>query len=352
MASESIENPFVLTAAACAAAVPMHQRSTVSYNSRDILVYALGVGCRVPRFLWEEHPEFAPFPLFPAVLSFKGRSHGVVPYPHKELLPLMALCGVRGVLDGELHLEYDRPLPVPARGLSGDNGGDGGESSVTLELSTHLEGISQKRTGAVIHLHSELYDTDCHRICTMRTALFAVGASGYSRSDETREHAPAAARDWTRVRSERVAEAVYTETIGEHISKLYRLSGDYNPIHIDDETAQAHGLDGAVMHGRCTMAFGVRAVLDTFAHGDPSALSAAAARFASPVPLGSTLVTRMWRETRPTPVQPVRSSPERACTSRVYFETEVKESGRLALTHAWIDVLTSSSTAMLGQSRL
>ena len=64
----------------------------VSYNSRDLLVYALGIGCspvgadQAPsfdemRYLFEGHPEFCAFPTYPMALPFKGSSSDVVPFP-------------------------------------------------------------------------------------------------------------------------------------------------------------------------------------------------------------------------------------------------------------------------------
>ena len=38
-------------------------------------------------------------------------------------------------------------------------------------------------------------------------------------------------------------------------------SGDFNPIHIDDEFAKKAGLPGIILQGLCTMAFVYRAVL-------------------------------------------------------------------------------------------
>lgn len=63
----------------------------VSYNSRDILLYALGIGCHgrdddrpgdaEMRYLYEGHPYFSAFPTYPLVLPFKGASSDVVPFP-------------------------------------------------------------------------------------------------------------------------------------------------------------------------------------------------------------------------------------------------------------------------------
>lgn len=67
----------------------------VSYNVRDLLIYALGIGCSTRRtssdqanedelhFLYESHPTFCAFPTFPLVLPYKGISSGVVAFPGK-----------------------------------------------------------------------------------------------------------------------------------------------------------------------------------------------------------------------------------------------------------------------------
>lgn len=72
----------------------------MSYNSRDLLIYALGIGCTVGRtnsdckdgqllssemrFLYEGHPDFSAFPTYPLVLPSKGESSDVVAFPGDE----------------------------------------------------------------------------------------------------------------------------------------------------------------------------------------------------------------------------------------------------------------------------
>jgi acyl dehydratase len=58
-------------------------------------------------------------------------------------------------------------------------------------------------------------------------------------------------------------------------------SGDFNPIHIDNDFAKMVGLGGVILQGLCTMAFVTRACTD-FA-GDPGALKRIKVRFAKPV---------------------------------------------------------------------
>lgn len=70
----------------------------VSYNSRDLLAYALGIGCSSEqssefRFLYEGSPGFAAFPTYPLVLPYKGLSSDVVPFPG-ELNQRRGLCAM------------------------------------------------------------------------------------------------------------------------------------------------------------------------------------------------------------------------------------------------------------------
>ncbi len=54
-------------------------------------------------------------------------------------------------------------------------------------------------------------------------------------------------------------------------------SGDYNPIHLDDEFARSVGLPGRILHGLWTMAQVARA--QTEAAGDPLALESLEVQF-------------------------------------------------------------------------
>ncbi len=92
------------------------------------------------------------------------------------------------------------------------------------------------------------------------------------------------------VRSELTAEhkgqQIAAQTITLSRDSLVRYagaSGDFNPIHYNDEFARSVGLDSVIAHGMLTMGSVIAPVVDWA--GDPGAISAYESRFTKPVPV-------------------------------------------------------------------
>ena len=100
----------------------------------------------------------------------------------------------------------------------------------------------------------------------------------------------------------RVAEPERGEpiaTVAQQIDKdqTYRYkeaSGDFNPIHVDENFAKMAGLPGIIVHGLCTMAFTSKVMIDKLCGGDPLKLKRLRLRFTRPVFPGQTITTKVW----------------------------------------------------------
>ena len=78
--------------------------------------------------------------------------------------------------------------------------------------------------------------------------------------------------------------AVVTVTLPrELIARYAEVSGDLNPIHLDDDAAAAAGFPGVIAHGMSVLALVTEAIVDRYADGDPSRVKALATRFSAPV---------------------------------------------------------------------
>lgn len=77
---------------------------------------------------------------------------------------------------------------------------------------------------------------------------------------------------------------------------LYRLSGDWNPLHADPGFAKLAGFDRPILHGLCTYGVTLKAVVDTLLGGDVARVRSYTTRFAGVVFPGETLRIGLWQE--------------------------------------------------------
>lgn len=75
----------------------------------------------------------------------------------------------------------------------------------------------------------------------------------------------------------------------------YRLNGDYNPLHADPEPGIQMGFGSTIIHGLFSWNSTCYGLLKLVGGSDPANIKEFAARFASPVKPGDTLVTKIWQ---------------------------------------------------------
>ncbi|MEM1414050.1 MAG: SDR family NAD(P)-dependent oxidoreductase, partial [Myxococcota bacterium] len=271
---------------------------TSSYDERDLALYALGVGAaRDPStdlsLVYEAHGSG----------FFAIPSYGVVPAINEVLAMAKEGVGAPGlnygfdrVLHGEQMTKLERPLPPKA----------------TLRHEARITNIIDKGKGALVETTFESFDEDGELLVTNVVTTFVRGAGGWG--GEREASVP------QNVPPERAPDFVVEEKTAENQALLYRLSGDWNPLHADPSFAKAIGYERPILHGLCTFGYATRHVIAKCApEGDPRYFESIKVRFAKTVFPGETLVTEMWKD-----------------GLRVVFRTKVKERDEVVLSHAAI----------------
>ena len=234
--------------------------------TRDkVMLYALGVGA-VPEgdeltFVYENGlrvlPTFGVVPPFPALME-------VMNVPGVDINPIM-------ILHGEQYLEV-RKQPIPIEGR--------------LTSRPIISNIYDKGKGALMEVDVETEDEDGNVIFFNRFATFVRGEGGFGG-----EKGPPPGNE----PPDRPPDQVVEERTLRRQSAIYRLSGDYNPLHIDPQFAAMANYDRPIIHGLCTFGFCGRAVLRTYCGNDPERFKSIKVRFSRPAWPGDTLVTEMWK---------------------------------------------------------
>ena len=230
-----------------------------SYEERDVMLYALGIGAKELEFIFERGlktiPTFAVIPAFPALM---GLSAAV------EINPVM-------ILHGEQGFRINKQIPT----------------SGTLTTSGKVTGVYDKGKGALVTIESTTKDADGETVFTNSSGIFIRGSGGFGgeRGPEARNAAPERGPDRT----------VEMQTLDIQAA-IYRLSGDRNPLHIDPAFAKMAGYDRPILHGLCSFGHVGRAVLAEYCGNDPLLMSGMSVRFSGVVYPGDTIITDMWDE--------------------------------------------------------
>lgn len=275
-----------------------------AYNQRDLILYALGVGAKELNWAYEHDSNFAAFPTFPLVLLFKGDSFDVVSFPSPMMQDgpaLPPLPGIKVGLDGERYVECIRPLNP-----------EGGE----LTVKSRLIGIHKRGTGASVETECIISDKD-GPVYRLVSGAFLVGAKDFADSGVTNSEVVKVPK--------RAPDHVETIKTDESMPLLYRLSGDYNPLHVDQDMATMSGFEKPIMHGLCSFGISCHAVLKSMLDNDASKFKAIKGRFASPVLPGQTLKVEMWKE-----------------ADRIIFTTTSVESGKVCINNAYVLINTGA----------
>lgn len=241
-----------------------------SYTERDTILYALGLGCGVDpmnradlRFVYEDGLRV--LPTMAVVLGYPG-------FWLKE-----PDTGVdwRQLLHGEQGLILHMPLPA---------------SGTVIGRSQVVEIVDKgKDKGALLYSKREVFDRETgDLLCelTSTTVLRADGGFGGPAGPSLQPH-PIPDTD---------PQLALDFPTAPQAALIYRLSGDFNPLHADPAVAATAGFPRPILHGLCTFGIAGRAVLRGYCEDDQTRLKEMRVRFSAPVFPGETIRTEFWRD--------------------------------------------------------
>ena len=255
--------------AATALAAPP-RTTDLAWEAKDVLLYHLGVGAGAQRpatdpdeLRYTYEKDLQVLPSFVTVAGGGLAKAGAFTLPGLDI-------NLAQVLHGGQRIELHRPVPAEGRAV----------------LTSSLAAAYDKGKAAVLVMRGEAAD-EAGPLWTTDTEIFVRGEGGFGgeRGESRRVSLPERAPEWEREVPVRHDQAL-----------LYRLSGDWNPLHADPDFAKLAGFDRPILHGLCSYGTTLKAVVDTVLGGDASRVLSYSTRFAGIFFPGETLRIRVWDE--------------------------------------------------------
>jgi len=259
-----------------------------SYTERDVMLYNLGIGATEQELQWtyEGDDEFSALPTFGVIPQF-GASSGIS-------LGWLPNFNPAKLLHGEQYLSIKGPIPTEAK---------------VVNETRLLEVLDKGKAASVTTLVQTRDKATGQLLFENQATIFIRGAGGFGGKRTGADRGAATAANTP---PRRAPDAVMEEKTFPAQAALYRLSGDYNPLHILPEFAAIGGFDKPILHGLCFMGIAGKHVLKTY-----GAYKDIKVRFAGVVYPGETLITEMWKK-----------------GNKVIFAMKTKERGTVVLTSA------------------
>ncbi|KAK4429460.1 Enoyl-CoA hydratase 2, peroxisomal [Sesamum alatum] len=287
---------------------------TYCYTERDAALYALGIGAcskdavdnKELKYVY--HPDgqqsIEVLPTFASLFS-GGLQSEIAKIPGLDFDP-------RLLLHGQQYIEMYKPLP---------------SHGCILNKAT-VSGLHDKGKAAVLEVEILSYEKESGVLLFMnRMTVYLRGAGGFSKSSQPYSFTKYPSNQTFAYKIPQSQPfAVFEDCTQPSQALLYRLSGDYNPLHSDPMVAEIAGFSRPILHGLCTLGFAVRAIIKSICRGEQKMIKNISGRFLLHVYPGETLITEMWLE-----------------GLRVLYQVKVKERNRAVLSGVvTLDRLSSS----------
>jgi acyl dehydratase len=213
-------------------------------------------------------------------IAFKTNTQEVVDFYATQkavTIPGVPAFDATRLVDGQRLIQFIKPLPPTSAGKK-------------FEMRTKVLGVYDKgRPGTVVETQTDLVEASSGEVYTR-----AIGSSFYVAQGNWGGPKGPATENFPAPKN-RKPDVVFEDQTTAETALLYRLNGDYNPLHATPEPGKKMGFGGAILHGLYSFNSTCHGLLKSLGGSDPSNIKEYQARFASPVRPGDKLVTSVWR---------------------------------------------------------
>jgi acyl dehydratase len=233
------------------------------YTWRDLILYAVGVGAHSDELYYLYEKDLKAIPSF-----------GAVPFVLSPIsLSKKFLSDLRGMLHGENELIQYRPLSPH------------GGKIFYESIMEHVYDRGPGKGGKMV-IRTEVYDIDGNLLFENRDHVFALFDGGFG------GESPPKRLFKLPDRKPDIEELV---TPAPNQNYLYRLTGDYFPVHADPEFARQSGFERPIMHGLCTYGYACRIAIKHLFSREPERLRRFNACFMKPLYPGVPIGVQIWK---------------------------------------------------------
>ncbi len=234
---------------------------TKEYTWRDPILYALGVGAGFEEldFVYEKNLKVIPTFSIATIFEFLGEA------------AIAANINLAGVLHGSQDLIFHNPIPTSGKLIT--------EGRITNYFDKGPK-------GAIIVAESDTCHSSGQKLFTNIIQIFSRFDGNFGGPDAPPAEVTIPIRE---------PDFMVDARPSPDQPLLYRLSGDFFPLHVDPDFAQMAGFAKPIMHGLCTHGYACRALMAKLTPGQPELVRRFTCRFTKPLYPGDPIRILIWK---------------------------------------------------------
>lgn len=271
------------------------------YTDRDSILYNLGLGATAKelKYTYEQDPNFQVLPTY-GVIPFMTVNDGGV-----KIDELLNNFDFAYLLHGEQYLKINKfPIPTSAR----------------LQTTAKPVAVINKGDKAAVVVGGfNTVDADSGE------EIFYNESTSFIRKAQAKDPKVYQQRSTFATAANEIPKRTpdFETTVKTSVDQaaIYRLSGDYNPLHIDSKISKKAGFPNPILHGLATFGISAKQLYEKF-----GTYNEAKVRFTSVVFPGEHLKVRAWKE-----------------GNKVIFQTLVVERNVIVINNAALNLVTDKS---------